>query len=105
MFIKGLTITMGLLLSLSVMILLGRVQEEEPILEGLVDYNSHQATTLYALYDDYRDALKPELACIALNQAIHAQEDKQQKIRWEEEFLTSACRLVVFNSFNRHSIR
>ena len=75
----------GLLYKARALTKLGRQQEAIPILEDLVDANPDEAETLYALYEVYRAALKPELARAALHQAVRAQVDMQKKTRWEEE--------------------
>ncbi len=97
MFKSRFTIAMSLLLSILLMTLLGRIQDERPILEGLVDANSEEAFAMYELYEDYHEAPKVEAACVALNQAIHMQTDEQKKIRWEAEFLTLDCQLTMDN--------
>lgn len=64
---------------------LGRHQEAIPILEGIVDANPDEAEALYALYEGYRAASKPQLARAVLHQAVHNQVDKHKKTRWEEQ--------------------
>ncbi len=75
----------GLLYKARALTELGRSQEAIPILEGLIDRNPDEAEALYALYESYRAALKPNLALAALYQAVRAQADNQQKMRWEKE--------------------
>lgn len=75
----------GLLYKARALIELKRSQEAISILEGLIDANPDEAETLYALYESYRAALKPKFALAALYQAVRAQVDKQQKMRWEKE--------------------
>ena len=91
MFSKNLTIIMGLLLSLSLILLLGRIQEGQPILGGLVDANPEEAEALYALYENYREAEKPELACVALRHTVDAQLNTQKKRHWKAEFNALPC--------------
>ena len=64
------------------MTLLGRIQDGRPIQEGLVDANPEEAFAMYTLYENYREASKLELACAALNQAIHTQTGAQKKIHY-----------------------
>lgn len=75
----------GLLYKARALTELGRSQEAISILEGLIDANPDEAETLYALYEGYRAAMKPKFALAALYQAVRAQVDKQQKMRWEKE--------------------
>ena len=75
----------GLLYKARALTELERSQEAIPILEGLIDKNPDEAEALYALYEGYRAALKPNLALAALYQAVRAQADSQQKMRWEKE--------------------
>ena len=75
----------GLLYKARALTELGRSQEAIPILEGLIDRNPDEAEALYALYESYHAALKPNLALAALYQAVRAQADNQQKMRWEKE--------------------
>ncbi|MCZ6678609.1 MAG: TIM barrel protein [Candidatus Poribacteria bacterium] len=91
MFSQNLTIIMGLLLSLSLILLLGRLREGQPILGGLVDANPEEAEALYALYENYREAEKPELACVALRHAVDAQLNTQKKRHWKVEFNALPC--------------
>ena len=75
----------GLLYKARALTELKRSQEAIPILEGLIDRNPDEAEALYALYEGYHAALKPTLALAALHQAVRAQADSQQKMRWEKE--------------------
>ena len=105
MFKSSLTITMGLLLSILLMTLLGHFQDGKPILGGFIDAHSEEAEALYTLYEDYCESGKPKLACVALNRAIYAQVDEQEKTRWEKEFGTARCDSLtrrLFSTENRH---
>lgn len=86
-----LTIAIGILLSLSLITLLGRFHEGSPMLGVLVGADLEETRVLSELYDDSPDTLNLELACATLNRGIYTQADVQQKIHWQAAFLTLDC--------------